>query len=163
MSVRLLGVELDADHQPRAADLGEHLVLTADLAQFPTADAHRGRVLDELFFLSTVERGQSGGHGQVVLGKGRRMDEAAVEPRENLFVDPPFAQHGGHGDVAAGEGLGDDQDVGLDAPVLAGEHLARAAQARLHFVGNEEGPVFAAELDRLGQVIVADGTKTPSP
>ena len=63
-------------------------------------------------------------------------------------------QDGRHRNIAARKGLGRDEDVGFDAPVFAGEHLARAAQPGLHFVGNEERPVPVAELDGLRQVIV---------
>ena len=82
------------------------------------------------------------------------MDEAALELGKDFFVQPPLGQHGGHRDIAPRKRLGRDEDIGFDTPVFAGEHLARAAQPGLHFVGNEQRPVLVAELDGFRQVIV---------
>ncbi len=48
---------------------------------------------------------------------------------------------------ASAEGFRGDDDVGLDAIVLTGKHSAGAAEAGLHFIGDEEDVVFAAEVD----------------
>ena len=62
------------------------------------------------------------------------------------------------GDVAARERLRDGDEVGLEPPVLQGEQLPGAPEARLHLVDAEERPVAPAELLRalevagLGQV-----------
>ena len=61
-------------------------------------------------------------------------------------------QRGPDGHVPAGEGLRDGEDVRLEAPVLAGEHLSRAPEARRDLVHAEERPVAAAE--RLGALEV---------
>ena len=45
------------------------------------------------------------------------------------------------------DALGHADDVGLDAVVLDGEHLAGAAEAALHLVGDEQDPVLPAALD----------------
>ena len=46
---------------------------------------------------------------------------------------------------ARAEALGDGQDVGRYAPVLAGEHLPGAADAGLHLVRDQQDPVAVAE------------------
>ena len=50
---------------------------------------------------------------------------------------------------AAGDALGQADDVRLDAPVLDGEHLAGAAHAGLHFVGDQQDAVLVAQLAQL--------------
>ena len=51
---------------------------------------------------------------------------------------------------STGDALGHADDVGLDAVVLDGEHLAGATEAALHLVGDEHDPVLAAALDEPG-------------
>ena len=47
--------------------------------------------------------------------------------------------------------------VGLDAEVLHGEHLARAAEAGLHFVGDHDDPVRVADLaETLDELLRGD-------
>ena len=48
---------------------------------------------------------------------------------------------------AAGDSLGHADDVGLDAVVLDGEHLAGATEPALHLVGDEHDPVLLASFD----------------
>src|SRR5205814_4993939 len=57
-------------------------------------------------------------------------------------------------DVAAGERLRQRHEIWLEAPVLEGEHPARAAEAGHHLVDAEERPVTAAQLLRSGEVAV---------
>src|SRR4029079_2336076 len=74
---------------------------------------------------------------------------AAVAPHGPLVVE--FASSAERGErEAAGDALGHADDVGLDAVVLDGEHLAGAAEATLHLVGDEHDPVLTAALDETG-------------
>ena len=51
----------------------------------------------------------------------------------------------------AGDALGGDDQVGHDALVVAGEHVARAGEAGLHLVGDEDHAVGAAPVGERGQ------------
>ena len=51
----------------------------------------------------------------------------------------------GDGNYSAAESLAEDVHVGLDAFVVDGEGLTRAAEAALDFVGQEQNVVFGAE------------------
>ena len=65
----------------------------------------------------------------------------------------PSAENG----KPAGDALGHADDVGLDAVVLDGEHLAGATEAALHLVGDEQDAVLPAALDEAGQERVRRG------
>ncbi len=58
----------------------------------------------------------------------------------------------GQGEATA-QGLGGHQDVGLDAPVLHGEPLARAAHAGLYLVGYQQDAVLVADTLELAHVL----------
>ena len=47
---------------------------------------------------------------------------------------------------AVGDSFGSDQDVGLDAVVLDGEHLAGAGEARLHFIRDKQNAVLVEDF-----------------
>ena len=56
-----------------------------------------------------------------------------------------------------GDALGDEQDVGLDAPVLDRPHLPGAAGARLDLVGDEQDAVLGAQLAQaLEEAVLGD-------
>jgi len=54
-------------------------------------------------------------------------------------------------------------DVGRDAPVLAGEHLAGTPDARLHFVEDEQDAVPVTQLAQALQEASVAPTYPPSP
>ncbi len=65
--------------------------------------------------------------------------------------------------VPRGDGLGEDEDVGLDAGELRGKVLAGPAESGLDFVVDEEDAVLVADLpealhERLGRLHVASLT-----
>ena len=62
--------------------------------------------------------------------------------------------------IAAGDSLGHGHHVRGDAPVLGGEHLARAAKSGDHLVGDEQAAVLVADLPQPGPIIVT-GDRTP--
>ena len=53
---------------------------------------------------------------------------------------------------ARAQALGGEQDVGLDALVLAGEHLPGPADAALDLVGHQQDPVPVAEGAQVAQL-----------
>ena len=55
---------------------------------------------------------------------------------------------------ARAQALGQRHDVGLHAPVLAGEHAAGAADARLHFVEDQQDAVLVAQRAQAGEEAV---------
>src|SRR3989304_8567313 len=57
-------------------------------------------------------------------------------------------------DDAAAERLRGRQEVGDDAPVLAAEHPARAAQTGLHFIEDQQRPSTVADLTYAAEVAV---------
>ena len=61
------------------------------------------------------------------------------------------------GCVTAGDSLSGENDVGLEAPVLAGEWLAGAAHAGHDFVGDQEDAVTAADFGDASGVAVDSG------
>ena len=71
---------------------------------------------------------------------------AAVAAGRPLVVELAASAERGEREPA-GDALGHADDVGLDAVVLDGEHLAGAAEAALHLVGDEQDAVLAAALD----------------
>jgi len=82
------------------------------------------------------------------------VDDAAVHARKSFLINRAARDDGRRGHVTAAERLGDSEDVGLQVPVLEGEPLARAAEAGLHLVADEERAVLAAQGLRAVVVIV---------
>ena len=54
---------------------------------------------------------------------------------------------------SVGDALGGDQNVGIDAVVLDGEHLAGAGEAGLDFVGDEENAVLVENFLYFFEVV----------
>ncbi len=50
---------------------------------------------------------------------------------------------------AAGDPFGDGHDIGRNAKVLRGKHLAGSTHAALHFVVNEQDAVFIGDAAQL--------------
>ncbi len=142
-----LGVlDLHADHQPEAPDLadgGEALGQGREaLAQLPAAADGVGAVLphDEL------ERRQGRGAGDRVAAERRGVAPAGPVhhrgPRDHRAQRQPV-----------GDPLREADDVAGDAPVLGGEHLARAADAALDLVEDEQHAVLVAEPAQARQEV----------
>ena len=71
---------------------------------------------------------------------------------EEALVDLLGRERGRERQVAACEPLGEAEQVGRDALVLAREHPARAAEAGGHLVEDQEHAVAVAELADRAQV-----------
>ncbi|CRK33753.1 hypothetical protein BN1708_006128 [Verticillium longisporum] len=89
-------------------------------------------------------------------GGGQRVVEMGRQPQEALGATAPFdlgrRRHGRQRQAGA-QRLGQAQNVGRDAAVvLKGEHAARAADARLRLVADEQHAPRAAPLGQRGEV-----------
>ena len=74
---RAVAHELDADHQPRAADVADPVVLGGDALQAgPQLRAARDGVLEQALLADRLEDGQPGRTGDRVAGIGRAMGAA---------------------------------------------------------------------------------------
>lgn len=60
--------------------------------------------------------------------------------------------------VTAGDSLSGEDDIGLEAPVLAGERFPGAAHAGHDFVGDQENTVAAADFGDAGGIAVNSGS-----
>ena len=151
---KLVLLPIDADHQPAPADVLEELEPGNHGAQaFPDPVAHPLRVRDELLPVQHVQRRQSGDHREAALAERGAMHHRALHAGKNLLMNPLLAQHGAHGHEAAGKGLGQHHDVRVHVTVMLDcQKSSRAPHARLHLVGNENGPVLAAKPGGLAQV-----------
>ena len=134
------GVELDAEHQAQAADVGDEAVEPAD--QRPQAGerllAARGGVRDEPA-LEQVDRRERGRAGDGVAAIRRAVGAGTPALEQLRAGDERAERHAGR------DALGRQQDVGLDAPVLDRPHLAGAAGAGLDLVGDEQDAVLVAD------------------
>ena len=137
------GMELDADEKAAAADLLD--VAASDLAELGHEElAPLGGVLDELLLPDDSQALPGHRAGQGVAAEGRAV-LARLEDAEDL----PVGHDRRDRVAAAAQGLADDDHVGPHALVLAGEELARAAEAGLDLVGDEEDVVLLADLGGL--------------
>jgi hypothetical protein len=75
-----------------------------------------------------------------------------VLPRLDRKHDLVVCEHSRHGQHAATEGLSQDDQVRADAVVLRREQAARASQARLHLISDEQHAVLLAERRSGSQV-----------
>src|SRR6202042_3587593 len=96
--------QLDPEHQPGAADLADHLVAVAKLAEaIAEKRADASDVLEEVIALDDPERRQAGGHRQAVAAVGRLVDVGTLEGADRALVDLAGRDHRGDRHVAAAE------------------------------------------------------------
>src|SRR5439155_12577032 len=94
--------------------------------------------------IDEIERRERRGAAHRVPAEGRTV--CPWRPRHHrLARDDRADGHSGR------EPLRCEQDVRLDALVLAGEHLPRPAYSTLHLVGDEQDPMPVAQLTESGQ------------
>ena len=109
-----------------------------------TCSPLRADFLGQALVLHHVDVGDGGGAGDRVAAEGGEVLAGAQA------VGDLRAGDGGAEREAVGDPLGQHHDVRLDAEVLDGEHLAGAAEAGLHLVGDEEDAVAVEDfLDAL--------------
>ena len=81
-------------------------------------------------------------------------EPAREELVAHLVDDLAAGDHRAERHVAGVDPLRDAEDVGDDVPVLAGEPLAGAAEARHHLVEDQQDPVAVADLAHALEVAV---------
>ena len=132
--------ELDGEHRAEAADV-THLreaLLPAEHA-LPNRVADDGCARDQALLVDHVEDGQRSRLGY------RVADVRAPDCRVAGRVHDLRAAEHARERQSAGDRLRNDHEVRLDAVVLDGEHPARAAEARLHLVDDQQDAVLVAE------------------
>ena len=155
--------QLDPDHEPAPAHLLDHLVALRKLGE--PLEEHRADargVLDQAVALDDAQRRQAGRHRQAIAPVRRLVHVAALERADRPVVDLATGDHGGHGHVAAAQRLADEDDVGLEAPVLQREPPAGAPEPGLDLVEDEQGAVAPAERLRPLQVARRHGGHEPA-
>src|SRR5438093_9962386 len=81
------------------------------------------------------------------------MHDAAVHSAECFLIDIAPRHNRSARDVTAAQGLCERDDVWLQIPVLEAKHFASAAKSGLHFIGDQQCPVFTAKLLRADKEI----------
>src|SRR5437867_9412507 len=137
--------ELDADHQAAATYLADRRVLLLQALRTREQSLTQRRDLGQQLALHDVQRGERRGAAH-----GVAAERAAVRARlpfhDRLFRDDRADGH------AAAEALRREQNVGLDALVLAGEHASGPADAALDLVAHEQDAVAVAQLAQCLEV-----------
>ena len=131
----LLGLEFDAEHEANAAHVGDGRVLLGEGRGVGAEEvgADFGYVFKQVRVADLVDDGDGHRGGEWIAAESRAVHAGGDGCRGGFG-----AEHGADGQ-AAGEGLGDGGDVGLNAEVLVGEPLARASEAALNLIGDEQG------------------------
>src|SRR5258708_14627141 len=109
--------------------------------------ADGGGAGEEAVFLDGFDGGKRGGAGSGVAAEGP-AESADAGGIHNFGA----AGYGGDGHATA-EGFGHGDQIRLDAEVLGGEPFAGAGEAGLHFVGDEEDAVLAADILQQLEVV----------
>src|SRR6266404_3470613 len=76
------------------------------------------------------------------------MHYATIHAAESLLVNFAPRYNRAARDVATAQRLGQRNNVWLKVPMLEAKHLPGATKSGLHFIGNQQRPVFAAKLLR---------------
>ncbi len=118
--------------------------------------AGRCDAIEEFVGFEVIEDGVAcgGGNGMGLIG------EAVHEGGCALFEcvdDAGSGEDSSEGSVTAGDSLPSENNVGLEAPVLAGERFSCAAHAAHDFIGDEEDAVAAADFGDSGGVAIDGG------
>ena len=135
-----LGLQLHTDQQSapahfldvRAGDLGQ--LLHKIPAQFVGA-------LGQFLVTDDAQGGAGNGRRQRVAAKGGTMLARREQPKQGLV-----REHRADRIESARERLADDNHVGADILVLAGEQFPGPAETRLDFVRNQQNVVLFAQL-----------------
>ena len=96
---------------------------------------------ERLLFLEHLEIGQRHGAAERIAGIAVAVEECfeVFVLAEKGLVDFVGGECRGEWHVAAGQAFADRHQVRRDPLMLAGEHLAGAAEAGGHFIGNQAG------------------------
>src|SRR6202011_2588869 len=74
------------------------------------------------------------------------MHDAAIHPAESFLINlaPRYDRAARH--ISAAQCFRERDDVRFEIPMLETKHFTGATQPGLHFIGNQERPVWAAKL-----------------
>src|SRR6266849_9618157 len=134
----LVADDFDADHETAAANVAHDFEFFGPVGHArEEIVAHAARVLFVLGF-DEFHGGERGGDAHGIAAE-RAAVRAGLPGVHDAAARDECAE--GH---AAGDALGATENVRLDAGMLAGTPLARAAHAALHFVDHEHDAVLAA-------------------
>src|SRR5712691_3578183 len=81
------------------------------------------------------------------------MNHATVHAAESLLINLAPRHNRAARHVPATERLRQRDDVRLEVPMLKAKHFPGAAKSGLHFIRDEQRPVFAAKLLRANEEI----------
>src|SRR3984893_6604948 len=82
------------------------------------------------------------------------MYDRACHTIENFVENPFLGQDCTDRHMPAGQRLGEQHHVGFDTSVLAGEKPAGLTKPSLYLVGDEQGPIFTAEVKRALEIAI---------
>src|SRR5258708_7489359 len=109
--------------------------------------ADGGGTREEAVFVDGCDGGQGGS-----AGSGVTADGSAESADAGGVHDFGAAGDGGDGHASA-KGFRHGDEIGLDAEMFGGEPFAGAGEAGLHFVGDEENAVLAADVLQQLEVV----------
>ena len=112
----------------------------------------RGQAGEGFFLLEDLEAGQGGGAAEGVGGVTVAVVERPLRRAEEGVVNLlPVVSVAAMRQVAAGESLGEAEEIRNHVFVLAGEHLAGAAEAGHDFVEDQVDAGFIAPGPQCGE------------
>src|SRR5207249_8155735 len=139
--------ELDADHRAAPPHVADQRTAPRPFARARLdARANRLAASQQVSRLEEIEhgvRGRAGDRVAAVRAAKPTLDRRIHQLR--TADDARQRQAGGHR-------FGRDQQVGLDAVVLAREHATGAAETWLHFIDDDDDAVAAAERGKLREI-----------
>ncbi len=140
-------LQLQADHQPLAADLGDDVGMAVLELGEPLARerAEPRDALDETVRQHLVEHRVADRHRQRIAAEGRAVDADGQAARRVCG-----RQACAHREAAA-DALGDRHDVGRRAGMLIGEQFAGAADAGLDLVVDQQQAARVAQRSQAPQ------------
>lgn len=140
--------KLTRQHQTQPPDVVDHMgkLFLHSLQHVHHLLAPHVDVVQDLFLLEGLSHGDASRTGNGIAGVGAAHGPGLLRVHQLLSRDDAGQRE------AVGDALGHDQDVRAHAVVLDGEHLARAAEAGLHLVGDEQDVVLVADLAHALQV-----------
>ena len=141
-------LQLQADHQPFAADLGDHVGWRSlsSASRWRAIQSRAARRVDEAVGPRIyVEHRVADRHRQRIAAEGRAVDADGQAARR-----VGGGQARAHRETAA-DAFGDGHDVGRRAGMLVGEQLAGAADAGLDLVVDQRQAARVAKLPQAAQ------------
>ncbi|VTP62898.1 Uncharacterised protein [Serratia rubidaea] len=110
-----------------------------------------GDFIGNVVFLQVLQRGQAGGHCQLVAAEGAGV--VARLPGVELLLDAQHRQR-----QTAADRFRHHDDVRLDTGVLEGEEFTGTGKASLHFVDDQQNAVLLRHLtDALAAIRPGQG------